>query len=585
MRARADAEELRDGRLRPSMVERPRTRAPLSERHRPHRLDEVIGGGKVRAELRAWADQWATGPPPSRRAVVLAGPPGVGKTSTALALAEEYGWTLVEMNASDARNESAIEQVAGRASITHTLSSAVAKGSRSRALILLDEADCLTGRLTETAKVAPAPVGLREFLRGRYGAVGALNAAWGLSAGGKPPPFKEWEDVPRTAGRGAWTKLAPAQRDVGDWKGGARPRDLSDRGGLAAIARLVKETRQPLVLTVNDERTLTRYSAVFRTGVLRIRFHPLRDAEMAAQLSRIARVEGITLGAGTLEALVRKARGDLRAGMNDLEAIAPLPPGPAQLSVLGVRDLTAEIEQLTEEALTAHRYFRGVEVQDRLDAPPDDLLPWIEENVAHFAPDAVHRDAAFRVVAEADRFLRRARRARVWSQWSYSSELLTGGVGLAIREQPVPVREGAAFPRFLSDMGQSRVRRALRDGVVTKAAEHLHLSKQKARLFTLPFLEQLVDVGTGKSSTPDRRGIARTLVRELDLSREEVGYLLRADPDTPTVQSLFERPGGSLTTSRPPPEPGPEESADPGKEVTPPGPPKKVQRSLSEFGA
>jgi DNA polymerase III delta prime subunit len=514
--------------------------------------------------------------------VVLAGPPGVGKTSTALALAEEYGWTLVEMNASDARNEAAIEQVAGRASITHTLTSRVGDGKRSHALILLDEADCLTGRLTETAKATPSPVGLREFLRGRYGTVEALNSAWGLTLGGKPPAFKEWGDVPRTAGRGAWTKLSVAQRDLGDWKGGSRPRDLSDRGGLAAIARLVKETRQPLVLTVNDERTLTRYSAVFRTGVLRVRFFPLRDPEMASHLTRVARSEGIVLGAGALEAIVRKARGDLRAGMNDLEAIAPLPPGPAQLTVLGVRDLTSDFEQLTEEALSARRYFRSVEVQDRLDAPPDDLLPWIEENVPHFAPDAAHRDAAFRVIAQADRFLRRARRSRVWTQWSYSSELLTGGVGFAIREHPVPVREGAAFPQFLSEMGRSRGQRGLREAVVAKAAEHLHLSKEKARLYTLSYVEGIVGAGTERGAPADRRKVALALVRELDLTREEAAYVLGVEPDSPRVQTLFEKPGAIPRPSEAQPDPIPEEVPAEGQTLPPS--PKKVQRSLSEFG-
>ncbi|MCI4365136.1 MAG: AAA family ATPase [Thermoplasmata archaeon] len=559
-------------------------RGPLSERYRPRTLDEVVGGAKCKAELRAWADRWASGTPPARRAVVLAGPPGVGKTTTALALAEDYGWTLVEMNASDARNEAAIEQVAGRASITHTLTDRVSPKGRSRALILLDEADCLTGRLTETARSAPAPVSLRGFLQGRYGTTTALNTAWGLVAGGRPAPFKEWEDVPRSAGRAAWTRLAPAQRDLGDWKGGSRPRDLSDRGGLAAIARLVKETRQPLVLTVNDEKTLTRYSAVFRTGVVRVHFYPLRDPEMVAHVTRVARSEGIVLGPGTVETIVRKARGDLRAAMNDLEAVAPLPPGPAQVAVLGVRDLTSDFEHLTEEALTAHRYFRSVEVQERLDAPPDDLLPWIEENIPHFSPDSVHRDAAFRVLAHADRFLRLARRQRVWSLWSYSSELLTGGVGMAIRDGAVPVREGAAFPQFLGEMGRSRWQRALRDGATVKAAHRFHLSREKVRLHVLPFLETVVRRGSEKGARSDLRSSSQALVRELDLTREEVGYLLGTEPESPLVDLLFEVPdplrGSSHGRTEDDPSPG-----DTAMPSAPPGVARKVQRSLSEFGA
>jgi len=502
-----------------------------------------------------------------------------------MALSEEYGWTLVEMNASDARNEKSIEQVAGRASITHPLTSTVSKGHHAHALILLDEADCLTGRLTESAKSSPAPVGLREFLRGRYGTVGALNAAWGLVAGGKPPPFEEWDEVPRTTGRGAWTKLAPAQRDVGDWKGGTRPRDLSDRGGLAAITRLVKETRQPLVLTVNDEKTLTRYSAVFRTGVLRVRFNALRDPEMVTHLTRIVRAEGILLAPGSIEAIVRKARGDLRAAMNDLEAVAPLPPGPEQLAVLGVRDQTADFERLVAEALTAHRYFRSVEVQDRLDAPPDDLLPWIEENVPHFAPDARHRDAAFRVVARADLLLRRARRSRVWSLWSYASELLTGGVGMAIRDGGVPTREGAAFPQFLGEMGRSRGQRGLRDSVASKAAKRLHLSRAKSRLYALSFLERIVGAGSERGAPADVRSTARALVRELDLTREEVEYLLGPEPESSRVESLFERPPsrdrGARTSPDGPAEPPPSPAAS--RDEATPAVPKKVQRSLAEF--
>ena len=88
-----------------------------TELYRPSNLDEVVGNPKAVASLRLWADAWAEGKP-VKKAAVLIGTPGVGKTSAALALAKEYGWDTVEMNASDQRNADAVKSVALRGAWT-----------------------------------------------------------------------------------------------------------------------------------------------------------------------------------------------------------------------------------------------------------------------------------------------------------------------------------------------------------------------------------------------------------------------------------------------------------------------------------
>jgi len=566
------------------MADRPRL--PLTERLRPNRLVQVVGNSSARAQLRAWAEAWSGGEAPARRAVVLSGPPGVGKTSAALALAADFGWSVVEMNASDARNERAIEQVAGRASITHSLVEEANSVGPHRALILLDEADSLSGRATEAARATPAPPTLREFLRGRYGSVERLNTAWGLAPKAKPVPFESWEGVPKTPGNHAWARLPSARKDLEEWRSVGRPRDNSDRGGLAAIARLVRSTRQPLVLTVNDERVLTRYSAVFRTAVVRVRFFPIRDRELSEQLATIIHHEHLDVVPGAVDAIVVRARGDLRAALNDLEAIAPLPRGPLQQAVLGTRDRTADFAALTEECLTAARYYRSIEVQDRLDATPDDLLPWIEENLPYFAPDAVHRATALDRLAVADQALVRARRFRVWGLWSYASELMTGGVGLALRDTPAPPVGHAQFPRFLAEMGGSRAVRAVRDGLARKLAHRLHLSRAKSRESLLPFLERLFEDVSDRRARVELFEVARAIVRELELTSEEVAYLTGTPLDSPRVLRLVSESGEASSSARPaerapPPPTTPErmEAAAPDDASR-----KPVQRHLSDFG-
>ncbi|RLF54916.1 MAG: replication factor C large subunit, partial [Thermoplasmata archaeon] len=75
-----------------------------TEKYRPRTLDEVIGNDQAKDVLRRWADEWKGKKLPEKRGMIIYGRPGIGKTSSALALANEYGWVAIEMNASAVRN-------------------------------------------------------------------------------------------------------------------------------------------------------------------------------------------------------------------------------------------------------------------------------------------------------------------------------------------------------------------------------------------------------------------------------------------------------------------------------------------------
>jgi replication factor C large subunit len=111
-----------------------------TEKHRPKKLDEIVGQAAAVQQMMEWAAAWKRGKP-SKKALLAYGPAGTGKSIAAAALAREYGWDLIEMNASDKRTLGEIRRVAGAASTSGTL----LEGTSGKRLIVLEEADNIHG--------------------------------------------------------------------------------------------------------------------------------------------------------------------------------------------------------------------------------------------------------------------------------------------------------------------------------------------------------------------------------------------------------------------------------------------------------
>ena len=68
--------------------------------HKPKSLKEVVGNRDAIQKFVNWVKSWEKGAP-KKRAAFLYGPPGIGKTVTVEALANDFHMEFVEKNASD----------------------------------------------------------------------------------------------------------------------------------------------------------------------------------------------------------------------------------------------------------------------------------------------------------------------------------------------------------------------------------------------------------------------------------------------------------------------------------------------------
>ena len=110
------------------------------EKYRPKSFSELVGNPKSVERLSTWVQEFRKNTK-KKKALLLYGPPGSGKTSAAHVLARELGLDIVETNASDVRTKGKVERVIGAASGLGSLD----PNSKGK-IVLIDEVDGIHGR-------------------------------------------------------------------------------------------------------------------------------------------------------------------------------------------------------------------------------------------------------------------------------------------------------------------------------------------------------------------------------------------------------------------------------------------------------
>jgi len=397
---------------------------PWTIKYQPQNLSEIQGQDKSVLTLKNFVKNFKQ---QNKHALVIYGDVGNGKTSSVYALANELDLELLEINASDLRNEEKINQVVGGALKQQSLF------FKSK-VILVDEIDGIFGR--------------------------------------------------------------------------------EDRGGIKALIDLIKNAYYPLVLTANDP--WNKKFSTLRNHVEMLQFSKLRYTSVLKVLKKICQNENIQFQEDALKTLARRADGDLRGAIIDLQTLTP----NKTLTEQEIESLDSRKQ--TETILNAIlRIFKttdpqiSLEAADSIDENIDELMLWLDENLPreYTQPHDLYR--AYEKLSRADIFRRRIRRRQHWRFLVYIKSLLSAGISVSKDEKYRTFTRYQRTQRILK-LWKAKQKNLKKQSIAQKIAQKTHTSTRQAFQNTLPYIKTIFQKD---------KNFQKQAVKDFNLSKEEVLWL------------------------------------------------------------
>jgi len=311
-----------------------------------------------------------------------------------------------------------------------------------------------------------------------------------------------------------------------------------DSGGAKEIAETIRETRQPIILIVNDYYELTRKAPAIKSLAESVMFGRIDAKSIVKVLKTVAVHEGATVPESALAHVAENSGGDMRAALNDLQMLVE---GRETLTLedskaVGKRNQLRDLDAAFRAMFGAKTVKEARDATFDLDKTPDELVKWIEESIPMELPHPSDMARAFDALSRSDVYLGRTRKLQHYGLWSYAKEMMTGGVALSRGLGPRPNVYQYRFPGFFILMSRAKGPRAARESISSKLADHLHTSRKCVIDSTLPYLSVIVK---------NDQELLGKLVSDFGLDDGDVAYLLGVAVDSPAVQNVISQFGMS----------------------------------------
>lgn len=254
-----------------------------------------------------------------------------------------------------------------------------------------------------------------------------------------------------------------------------------DRGGSAAIAKILVAPQQPIILTALDY--YDKKLQAIKTYCEPLKLQKVQSVTIAKLLRKLAAAQGIAFTEEQFLAISTSSSGDVRAALNDLQAG----------NTHATRDSEKNIFEVIRTILKSEKYSEARKAAFDSETEHDTLKLWVAQNITAEYEKPFDIAEAYNSISRADIFDGRISRRQYWGFLRYSTDHLSSGVATA---KAAPYRKWTqiAYPDYIREMGASKGARALRKAVLRKISSACHCSSRQAQEY-LPLLELLAKKG------------------------------------------------------------------------------------------
>jgi len=124
------------------------------DKHKPKSMSDIIGNPDIVRGVQSWLKDWEAvhihkskkvdwkKENPGARAMLISGPPGIGKTTMATLIGKSLGYEVLELNASDTRNKRAISEELSDVVLSRAIGFG---GQMKKRMVIMDEVDGMGG--------------------------------------------------------------------------------------------------------------------------------------------------------------------------------------------------------------------------------------------------------------------------------------------------------------------------------------------------------------------------------------------------------------------------------------------------------